>query len=309
MSGVFFVEFRQLSYFLEVAKREHMTEAAEALHVAQSSVSRSIHNLEQELGVNLFIREGRNVRLTPIGKVFYERAKLIQHLMDESKREIQEFLDPNKGTVRIAYLVSMMVYTIPSIIASFQKNYPEAKFEMRSGNFNELINGIKNGNYNIAITAPVPDDEKDPLIKSQVLFNENIVALLPLRHPLGKQREITLLELKNDSFITLPKSDMLHELVLRACKQSGFEPKIALEGSDVNAVKGLVAAGLGVALLPEMALIDNIPRSTVAVRIIHPLITRPVGVVTSTERKLLPTEQLFYDFLIEYSERLERFRG
>src|SRR5690625_3894079 len=149
MSGVFFVEFRQLSYFLEVAKREHMTEAAEALHVAQSSVSRSIYNLEQELGVNLFIREGRNVRLTPIGKVFYERALLIQHLMEESKREIQEFLDPHKGTVRIAFPISMMVHTVPSMISSFKKIYPNAKFEMRSGKYHELIAGIKNGSFNI----------------------------------------------------------------------------------------------------------------------------------------------------------------
>jgi len=102
---------------------------------------------------------------------------------------------------------------------------------------------------------------------------------------------------------------MLQQLVIRSCKQIGFDPKIAFEGNDVNAIKGLVAAGLGVGLLPEMALIDNIPRPTTTVQISHPMITRPVGVIISTERKLLPTEQLFYDFLTQFSERLERFRG
>ncbi|MGM8216487.1 LysR family transcriptional regulator [Bacillaceae bacterium W0354] len=302
------MEFRQLKYFIEVAKREHMTEAADALHVAQSSVSRSIYNLEQELGVNLFIREGRNVRLTPIGRLFYERASQITHLMEESKREINEFLNPNKGTVRIAFPVSMAAHTLPSIIYAFRKKYPEAKFEMNNALFNDLIGGVKNGSYNIAITAPIPDDSKDSSIKSHVLFHENIVALLPLRHPLAKQKKINLLELKNDPFCVLPDNYMFHQLVLRSCKQVGFEPNIAFEGKDIDALKGLVSAGLGVALIPEMTLIDNTPRTTVAVKISHPNINRPVGVITPTQRSLLPTEQLFYDFLKEYCARLDQFR-
>src|SRR3954465_15590434 len=84
------METRQIHYFLEVAKREHVTEAANALHVAQSSVSRQIFNLEDELGVKLFIREGRSVKLTPLGRIFYERMKQVWKFMDASKREVQE---------------------------------------------------------------------------------------------------------------------------------------------------------------------------------------------------------------------------
>lgn len=116
------MEFRQLEYFMEVAKREHMTDAAEELHVSQSSVSRSIYNLEEELGVKLFIREGRNVRLTPTGQIFLERATQIYNLAEESKREVKESLNPYSGTVRIAFPISMAAHTLPSIIYAFRKN-------------------------------------------------------------------------------------------------------------------------------------------------------------------------------------------
>ena len=101
------METRQIQYFLEVAKREHVTEAAVALHVAQSSVSRQIFNLEEELGVKLFIREGRSVKLTPLGRIFYERMKQVWYLMEDAKREVEENLNPEKGTVRIAFPISM----------------------------------------------------------------------------------------------------------------------------------------------------------------------------------------------------------
>ncbi len=303
------MEFRQLTYFMEVAKREHMTDAADDLHVSQSSVSRSIYNLEEELGVKLFIREGRNVRLTPTGQLLYERAKQIHNLMEDTKREIKESLSPNTGTVRIAFPISMAAHTLPSIIYAFRKKYPEAKFEMNNALFNDLIGGVKKGDYNIAITAPIPNDKQDSQIKSRILFREEIVALLPLHHPLAKRKEISLLELKDDPFCILPESYMFHQLVLDSCRNAGFEPEIAFEGTDIDALKGLVSAGLGVALMPEMTLIDNIPRTAATVRINDPVIHRPVGVIIPTQRQLLPTEQLFYDFLHEYFERLDQFRA
>src|SRR5690625_2093019 len=164
------MEFRQLIYFIEVTKKEHMTEAAYDLHVSQSSISRSITQLEEELGVNLFIREGRNVRLTPTGQLSLDRAQQIVRLVEESKREINEHLNPMKGTVRIAFPISMASYTLPSIIYAFRKKYPDAKFEMNNASFNERIQGVKKGDYNIAITAPVPSDQGDTSIKSRVLF-------------------------------------------------------------------------------------------------------------------------------------------
>ncbi|QHS21745.1 LysR family transcriptional regulator [Virgibacillus sp. MSP4-1] len=301
------MEHRQIKYFMEVAEREHVTDAANALHVAQSSVSRQIFNLENELGVQLFIREGRRVKLTPIGEVFLERMKQVTNMMEEAKREVKEYLNPERGTVRIAFPISMAAYIVPSIIYAFRRYYPEAKFQMSNGLYSELIDGVINGTFNLAMIAPMPKREHSEKIKGTTLFSEKIVALLPLNHPLAGRSSIMLQELKGDSFVTLPEGFVFRKQVMDACDHVGFTPDIAVEGKDIDALKGLVAAGLGVALMPEMTMVDNTPRSTVVVPIADPNITRSVGVIYPAQRKLLPTEELFYRFLRKTYERLNEF--
>src|SRR5690625_2311149 len=107
------MELRQIKYFIEVAQREHVTEAANALHVAQSAVSRQIFNLEEELGVDLFIREGRTVRLTRIGQVFLEHMEKAMNVIDDAKQEVEEYLDPDKGTLQIGFSASLASYILP----------------------------------------------------------------------------------------------------------------------------------------------------------------------------------------------------
>lgn len=302
------METRQIQYFLEVAKREHVTEAADALHIAQSAISRQIANLEKELGVELFIREGRSVKLTPLGKIFYERIKQVWYLMEDSKREIREYLNPEKGTVRIAFPISMAAHTLPHIIYSFRTRFPEAKFQMSNALYYKLIDGVINGQFNLAMIAPMPNLEKEKKIKGDILFTENIVALIPLHHPLSDRPSIRLRDLINDPFCVLPEGFVFREQVVQACNGVGFSPNIAFEGKDIDALKGLVSAGLGVALMPEMTLVDNTPRSTVVIPLSDSRLTRTVGVIYPAERDLLPTEKLFYDFLIDTYERLNEFK-
>src|SRR5699024_12788323 len=106
------MEFRQIKYFIEVAKREHVTEAANALHVAQSAVSRQIFNLEEELGVELFIREGRTVKLTRMGQVFLEHMEKAMNVIDDAKQEVEEYIDQNQGTLHIGLTASLTSYIL-----------------------------------------------------------------------------------------------------------------------------------------------------------------------------------------------------
>jgi LysR family transcriptional regulator, transcription activator of glutamate synthase operon len=299
------MELRQLEYFIEVAKREHVTEAAESLHVAQSSVSRQIFNLESELGVDLFIREGRRVKLTPIGKLFLERIKPAMNIMEQAKSEVKEFLDPKQGTVRIAFPISMAAYTIPNIIHAFRHHYPKAKFEMNNALHHDLIDGVINGDFNLAIVAPMPKNNNK--LTGKILFTEKTVALLPIHHPLADRSSIRLRELKDDPFVILPEGYTFRDQIINACNDAGFTPEIAFEGKDIEALKGLTSVGLGIAIMPETTLVDNAPKSTVTVPIVDPSITRTVGVIIPTQRKLLPTEKLFYDFLLQFYEKLNDF--
>ncbi|MFC0470409.1 LysR family transcriptional regulator [Halalkalibacter kiskunsagensis] len=300
------MELRQIKYFMEVAKREHVTEAADAIHVAQSAVSRQIFNLEAELGVDLFIREGRRVRLTPIGKMFFERMKQAMNVIDNARLEVEEYLDPEQGTIRIAFPISMAAYTLPSAVVAFRERYPNAKFQLKQASYRKLIDGVVNGDFNMALIGPVPKQERK--VVSNILFTEEIVALLPFNHPLANSTSLKLSQLQDEPFILLPDGYVLRDIIVNTCSDLGFKPKVSFEGDDIDALKGLVSAGLGITLIPEITLVDNLPHSTVKIPVIEPTVTRTVGVIIPSERQLLPTEKLFYEFLKEFFSRMDGFR-
>ncbi|PLR94652.1 LysR family transcriptional regulator [Bacillus sp. T33-2] len=300
------MELRQIQYFIEVAKREHVTEAALALNVAQSAVSRQIFNLEAELGVDLFIREGRNVKLTHIGRMFLEHMEEAINVVENARREVQEYLDPEQGKIRIGFPSSLAAYTLPTVISAFRERYPQVKFELKQSSYHELINGVVKGEIDMALVGPVPKQENK--VKGHILFTENIVALLPASHSLADKPSLDLNQLKDHSFILFPKGFVLRELVDNACRQLGFQPNVSFEGDDIDAIKGLVSAGLGVTLIPEVTLADSLPRATVRLPIAEPQVTRTVGVVIPVERKLLPAQKLFYDFIREFFTILDRFK-
>jgi LysR family transcriptional regulator, transcription activator of glutamate synthase operon len=299
------MELRQIIYFIEVAKREHVTEAAHHLHVAQSAISRQIGNLEAELGVLLFIREGRSVKLTPVGKVFLEHSEIIIAELEKAKQEIYEFLNPETGTIRIGFPNSLAAKTLPTVISAFRERHPHIGFQLHQGTHQSLSEAVKRGQIDLAFVSPVPKNE--PEIIGYTLFTENMIALLPRTHQLAEHPSIILNQLREDSFVIFRTGFALRSIIINACTQSGFKPKIAFEGEDIDTLKGLVAAGLGVSLLPEITLVENVPNETVKVPISQPNVTRTVGIIKPRNRELAPSEQLFYDFLREFYDVLNRF--
>ncbi|KGR78187.1 LysR family transcriptional regulator [Ureibacillus manganicus] len=300
------MELRQLRYFVEVAEREHISEAAEHLHVAQSAVSRQIANLEDELGTPLFERIGRNVKLTPIGKLFLEHCITALKAIDFAAKQVEEYLDPAKGTIKIGFPTSLASYVLPTVISAFKKEYPDVSFHLRQGSYRFLIDAVKNRELNLAFLGPVPP--KDEVIDTMILFSESIHALLPANHPLAKRESINLSDLRNEKFVLFPEGYILHKVAIDACKSVGFMPNVKSEGEDMDALKGLVAAGIGITLLPDSSINDTIPRFTVKVPIENPQITRTVGIIYPTNRDMAPSEQVFLDFVSNFFSRLTQFR-
>lgn len=300
------MELRQLRYFVEVAEREHISEAAVHLRVAQSAVSRQIANLEDELGTPLFERVGRNVKLTPIGRTFLEHSITALKAIDFAAKQVEEYLDPAKGTIKVGFPTSLASYVLPTIISAFKKEYPDVSFHLRQGSYKYLIEAVKNRELNLALLGPLPP--KDEAIKTTVLFSESIHALLPANHILAKRTSINLSELRHDYFVMFPEGYILHKVAVDACRSAGFTPKITSEGEDLDALKGLVAAGIGVSLLPESSLYDSTPRMTVRMPIDNPSIRRNVGIIAPTTRVLAPSEEIFLDFVSQFYSRLSGFQ-
>ncbi|UJL46921.1 LysR family transcriptional regulator [Virgibacillus sp. NKC19-16] len=300
------MELRQLHYFMEVAEREHVSEAAVHLHVAQSAISTQIANLEAELGVALFDREGRNIKLTNIGRIFLSHAEMVVKAADNAKKQIDEYLDPERGTIKIGFPTSLSNHLLPNVISAFKGQYPNISFQLRQGSYKFLIDSVKKSDIDVAFLGPVPKNEPD--IESSILFAESISALIPLSHPLAKSEKLHLSELKEDDFVSFPHGFILEKILVDACRQAGFAPKISSEGEDLDAIKGLVAASIGVTLLPESTFQESTPRMTVKIPINSPQIRRTVGVIKKKNKELAPSEKVFYDFVKEFFSRLNQFQ-
>lgn len=292
------VELRQLKYFIEVAEREHMSEAAEYLNVAQSAISRQITNLEKELGVQLFERKGRNVKLLPIGKVFLNHVKEAISTIEYAKLQMDEYINPERGTIKIGFPTSLANSVLPQLLSEFKQAYPNIKIQLQQGTYHELIDIIKERELNIAILGPVVLD--DPLISGEPLFYEKMVLLLPQHHRLAKRKSLYLNELKEEDFVLFPKGSIFEKLVSDACYSVGFEAKVAAEAEDLDAIKGMVAAGMGLTILPESAIGNTDSKFTTIIPISFPDLKRSIGLIRSKHRKLAPSEYVFYQFTVDY---------
>lgn len=277
---------------------QHVTKAAEELHVAQSAVSRQIHRLEEELGVRLFMQRGRNVQLTPVGQLFLKRAEEIIQDLDRAVNEIHEFLDPEVGEIRLGFPHSLGTHLIPKVIAAFRQKHPNVKFRFRQGMYPSLIRDVIEAEVDLAFISPMPD--KNDRVEGEVILTENLCAILPLDHPLAGEEYIDLNQLRDDTFVLFSSGYSLRPIVWEACRTAGFLPKIGFEGEETDTIRGFVAAGMGVSLLPEMALSLRSSFMPAIVKIREPNVTRTIALIRRAGEKPSTVVKLFHEFILEY---------
>lgn len=293
------MELRQLHYFIKVARKQHMTRAAEELHVAQSAISRQIHQLEQELGLKLFIQKGRNLQLTPVGSLFLSRVEVVLDGLDRAVEEVREFLDPEAGEIRLGFPHSLGVNLVPCIVSEFRKDdHPKVKFRFKQGKYNVLIDALLKGEVDLALISPFPDELEQ--LTGQIVFTEELFAILPPEHKFAGYSSLRLEQLKDESFVLFSEGYSLRSIVWNACKKAGFTPEIGFEGEETDTIRGLVGAGMGVSILPEMALKDVQQLQPVKVRIADPKITRTIGIIQRSNERLPLVAEVFRRFLVEY---------
>lgn len=298
------MELRQIYYFIEVAKREHVTEAAQNLHVAQSAVSRQISLLEDELGVSLFTREGRNVKLTQIGRVFLDHVQQAVSEIEKAKEKIEDYLNPELGVIRLGFSTSLSIHTLPLVLSQFRAEHPDVSFQLHQGSTRYLIESIEKGHLDIAFAAPVPLNHDS--INGTIFYMEKLWAILPSNHVLADSSSIRLSQLRQEQFVSFRTGLPLHESVKAACLAAGFTPKFTFEGEDMDTIKALVASGFGVALIPEHTSLE-LSNELVRVPISEPDVSRSVGIMIPRNRELAPSEKMLYTHLRHFYDRLDRF--
>ncbi len=293
------MDLTQLEYFQAAATLEHFTRAAEAAHVAQPALSRQIRTLETELGLPLFDRVGRGVRLTAAGRSILPRVERILAEVESIRRDVRAISSLDVGAVALGFLHSIGAHLLPSALAAFRARYPDIGFTLHEAAWSELETLVQRGDLDLAITSPLPEPGKE--LSAIPLLRDELVAAVPPHHPLAQFGEVRLADLAHEPFIFLGASfGELRTITREACARAGFTPRIAFEAEGLATMRGLVGAGLGVALLPALA--SRVREEGGPAPVCRPLEGRPahrtIGLVRHIERTPSPAAAAFANLLV-----------
>ncbi|MCY9669781.1 LysR family transcriptional regulator [Paenibacillus alginolyticus] len=292
------MEFIQLHYFQTVARLEHMTKAAEELQIAQPSLSKTIARLENDLGVHLFDRKGRQIRLNPFGKAFLARVERAFMELNEGKRELNDLAGLHEGTVTLAVTIPRI---LPELLGAFLTQFPHVRLRQLIESTSSMRRLLENGEIDLCISS-IPIEGSD--IEWKPLMTEEIFLLAPPEHRLADRDAISLSEVKDEPFISMNEGYGFRNLTDAFCREAGFTPNIAFEGDEPNIIGSLVRKGLGVAFVPALSLPDTTVPSPVRLRITSPACHRTIGMAWSKSRYLSQAAGRFQQFIVDYFAKL-----
>ncbi|WP_433945716.1 LysR family transcriptional regulator [Paenibacillus sp. SN-8-1] len=286
------MELLQLQYFLTVARLEHVTEAARSLHVTQSSLSKTIQRLEDDLGVPLFDRIGRKLRLNEFGNSFLRRAERALFELEQGKQEINDLSSPEHGTLKLAVTTAS---SLPNILREFRKKRPNLQFHVQMLNMQEMITLLHRGEVDFCLSSPsIYGDD----INTQVVCIDPVLVAVPKGHPLAERDSISLLELRDEWFVGVKKGYGARDLVDSICESAGFTPKYVYEGDEPARLSSLVEAQIGIAFIPSTAKNSNEHIHYLKVED-HDLV-REIALLSHKSRYISRAALEFRDVVVEY---------
>lgn len=286
------MQIQDLERLVAVADHQHVSAAADALGTSQPTLSRAVARCEAELGARLFDRLPDGVRTTPAGALVVDVARDLTSRYAQLVSTVARVLDPDTGLVRLAFLDSMATSLVPTLLRAFHADAPQVRVQLRQEPGHEIARDFGLGVVDLAITSVPPPGPYG----WHVLQEERLVLVVPGTHPWRDREEVTLAELGAAELITTPAGFGHRQLVDGLLREAGVAPPVSFESQDLATIEGLVAAGLGVAVLPEAFAGHS---GTVGLRLTAPGARRTIGLTWRTDRELTPPARRFLDFLVE----------
>ena len=261
-------------------------------------MSRTISRLESDLGVALFARRGRTVSLTPAGRTFLASAERALAAVEQAAETVRTDADPRQGKVAFGFLHTLGWETVPVLIRGFRADHPGVRFSLVQNYGEAMLERLRAGDLDLCLTSPVPDA---PDLVARRLAEQRLRLVVPDDHPLARRRRVRLAEASGEPFVTLERGYGMRRILESLCAEAGFTPRIAFEGEEPETIRGLVAAGLGVALLPP----PPVSRPGVhELDVTAPRAVREIGVAWLAGRPDTPPVAAFKSFLLSRRDRL-----
>ncbi|GAA4703550.1 LysR family transcriptional regulator [Brevibacillus fulvus] len=293
------MEIHQLEYVLAVDKYRHFSKAAEEICLSQSTLSQQIRKLEEELGIQIFERNTRNVQPTPAGSEFILYAKRIMNEIERAKIAMEQYSSLGRGKIVIGAIPILGYLGISSVIARFQETYPGITLEIREAGSDILLKWIQEMEIDAALVTYLANPQFEQAFDIYPLLEDEIVLVAEQSHPLAKRKKIDLIEAQNEKFVSIKSSTPMRSLCEQACMAAGFQPKIIFESTQVETICSMVEAGLGVALLTRrVAKFANHPKLAI-IRLSQPL-KRTTAIVFPRQESLRPSLNAFKEFLLQH---------
>lgn len=288
------MELLQLKYFQKIAHLEHMTKAAEALSVSQPSLSKTLRMLEEELGVQLFDREGKYIRLNEYGKAYLKNVDIALAALEDGKRKL---INMNKERLQPIYLAVLAASPVlPNLLSSFRDLYPNVSFQL-------LQNSPQytQGDFDLCISS-LPVNREG--VGGTPLLTEEIFLAVPKGHRLAHRKSVKLQEAANEGFIHLKPGNALRQITDSFCRLAGFSPRIAFESDDPATVRGLITAGQGIGFIPMVSWRGTIGDSVVLLMIEEPVCSRTLRLFWMKDRYQSEMVLAFRQFTVDYFQKL-----
>jgi DNA-binding transcriptional LysR family regulator len=298
------INLARLRVLCEVVSRGSFSAAAEALSYTQSAVSQSIARLESETGAMLVIRDRRGIRPTAAGATLVDHAEAIFAQVQAAEAELEAVLGVRAGRLRVASFPSAGATLMPLAVAQFRQSHPDVALTLAEGEPEEIGPRLRAGEFDLALLFEFPGTRERPGagLRSVKLLDDPMHVALPAEHPLASKRAVSLVDLADQRWVQTSASSPCARHVVRSCLAAGFEPNVAFESDDYETVQGLVAAGVGVALIPRLALTRV--HSDIVVRELAPRSpARKVTVATTSGPGAAPAADPMVAVLREVSRR------
>ncbi|HEX4221947.1 MAG TPA: LysR family transcriptional regulator [Pseudonocardiaceae bacterium] len=287
----------RLALLVTLAEERNVTRAATRLGVPQPTVSRWLAALGTELGTPVVQRDGRGIQLTRAGEYLAEAAGEALAALSRGYRRALAEADPEQGEVVLAFLHTMGALRIPALLRAFRVDHPRVRFSLLQGSMEEMLGHLRAGRVDLALTSPLPPA---PEFDSVELDQQELVVTVPAGHRLARRGWLRMGELAQELFVGTKTSTGLRQLTDELCASAGFTPSYAFEGDEVDTLRGLVAAGLGVAILPtaEWVLPPNVVELS-----LRPKASRSIGLAWIADRPLTPSVLAFRDFAVRQANQ------
>ena len=287
------MELHQLRYACAVADTGSFSRAADRCQIAQPSLSQQILKLEEDLGVRLFDRLGRSIRITEAGRAFLPQARSILETLDAARASITVQQADLSGSVSVGVIPTVAPYLMAPWAADFTKTFPEAKMRILEEMTPVLVQGLRDLSIDLAILA-LPLRHKD--LEVLPLRTEPVLAALPRDHPRARSKSLSLKDLRGEPFIMLRDGHCFRDLSISACSSARITPHIAFESGQFSSVLAMVGAGIGISMVPEMA--ANPDADCIYVRLVDARARRTVVLATLRGRSFNRVQKAFIDRVI-----------